>query len=85
MTTRTMHSEPFPDPAEASASRSPANVASTWGSLLRALLAGAVALFVMLLPGQLASRDQAAVLADAASLDGVPVIGARGAGESRDG
>ena len=49
MTSDTLHSKPFPDRTVVEA-RPPEPGAS--GALLRALLAGAVALLVLLLPGQ---------------------------------
>jgi hypothetical protein len=54
MTSDTLQTEPFPDltAAEPSCSHSPPSGASGRGGLLRALLAGAVALLVLLLPAQ---------------------------------
>ena len=52
MTSDTLHSKPFPDRTAVEA-RSPEPGAS--GALLRALLVGAVALLVLLLPAQLAA------------------------------
>jgi hypothetical protein len=69
MTTRTMRSEPFPDPAATEASsRAASTEPSTRDALLRVLLAGAVALLVMLLPGQLAASRGEVVVAGAARL-----------------
>jgi hypothetical protein len=85
MTTRTMRSEAFPDPAATEASsRASSTEPSTWGALFRVLLAGAVALLVMLLPSQLAaSRAEVVVATGAALLDAAPASAvARAAAET---
>ena len=56
MTSGTTHSEPFADPCALEASSRPSSPeAPAPGTLLRALLAGAVALLVLLLPAELAA------------------------------
>ena len=54
MTSEALHTEPFPElrAAEASCANPASSGASGPGGLLRALLAGAVALLVLLLPAQ---------------------------------
>jgi hypothetical protein len=78
MTTRTMQSEAFADPAATEASsRASSTEPSTRGALLRVLLAGAVALLVMLLPSQLAaSRGDVVVAGGARLLDEAPTSAA---------
>jgi hypothetical protein len=81
MTTSTIQSEPFPDLAAAEASsRSASPDASARVVLLRALLAGVVALLVMLLPTQpAASRGEIVAAGSTGSLDAAP---RRGSGAS---
>lgn len=77
MTSDALQPEPFPDlAAEASPSRASSDDSAP-GPLLRALLAGAVALLVLLLPGQLAaSRGDDG---RPACWDGVCALGGRAA------
>jgi hypothetical protein len=77
MTTRTMQSEAFPDPAATEASsRASSTEPSTRGALLRVLLAGAVALLVMLLPSELAASRGDVVVAGGARLLDAPTSAA---------
>lgn len=82
MTSDTLQTKPFPDltVAEASSSCPAAAGASAPGTLLRALLAGAVALLVLLLPAQPAAslggddgrsgcRNGACAIGDRVALD----------------
>lgn len=81
MTSDALHPEPFPDlAAEASPSHPSPSDDPAPGPLLRALLAGAVALLVLLLPGQLAASrgDDGRT----ACQDGVCALGGRVALES---
>lgn len=90
MTSDTLQPEPFPDlAAEVSPSRASSSEDSAPGPLLRALLAGAIALLVLLMPGQLAASrgddgrpacwDGRCALGGRAALDG-PSKG-KGAGD----
>jgi hypothetical protein len=80
MTSDTLQPKPFPDRTAAEASSSHPDTSSR-GALLRALLAGAAALLVLLLPGQLAAsrggdegrtgcRNEACAIGERTALDG---------------
>jgi hypothetical protein len=79
MTSHTLQPKPFPDlpAAETSSSRLSSPDASAAGALLRALLAGAIALLVLLLPAPLGAvpgaddgRYGAWAVCDPAAVDG---------------